>query len=146
MSIKLFIHLVEPVVFLNSIFGAGQYPIVHSNFACGGWESNLTDCSSTVYTQFNCSRNNTAGVLCGYGNMLSCCYILIINTSLVDCEDGEIRLVGSEWNYEGTIEICHDHIWGLISDSSWSTQSAEVVCKQLGYQIDGKLFSNELIL
>ncbi|XP_019850477.1 PREDICTED: scavenger receptor cysteine-rich domain superfamily protein-like [Amphimedon queenslandica] len=110
----------EPVVFLNSIFGAGQYPIVHSNFACGGWETNLTDCSRTVYPQFNCSRNNTAGVLCGY-----------------DCEDGEIRLVGSEWNYEGTIEICHDHIWGLISDSSWSTQSAEVVCRQLGYQIDG---------
>uniref|UniRef100_A0A1X7VFB3 SRCR domain-containing protein n=1 Tax=Amphimedon queenslandica TaxID=400682 RepID=A0A1X7VFB3_AMPQE len=116
----------EPVVFRNSTFGAGQYPVVHSNFSCGGWESSLTECGSIVYPQFNCSRNNTAGVLCGY-----------------DCEDGEIRLVGSESNYEGTVEVCHDHIWGLISDSSWSTQNAEVVCRQLGYEIKETISFND---
>ena len=57
--------------------------------------------------------------------------------AFTDCSDGEIRLVGSEWNYEGTVEVCYDHIWGLISDSSWSIQDAEVVCRQLGYQIYG---------
>ena len=127
-------------MFRDSIFGVGQYPIVHSNFSCGGWESSLTECGSTVYTQFNCSRNNTAGVLCGYGIYDALlCYNLIINTSLADCEDGEIRLVGSEWNYKGTVEVCHEHIWGLVSDSSWSTQNAEVVCRQLGYEIKGIL-------
>ena len=125
-------------MFFNSTFGVGQYPIVHSSFACGGWEASLTDCSSIVYPQFNCSRNNTAGVLCGYGNYDPLFIYSLINT-LADCEDGEIQLVGSEWNYEGTVEICHDHIWGLISDSSWNTENAQVVCKQLGYEVKGIL-------
>ena len=57
--------------------------------------------------------------------------------AFTDCSDGEIRLVGSEWNYEGTVEVCYDYIWGLISDSRWSKQDAEVVCRQLGYQVNG---------
>ncbi|XP_019850479.1 PREDICTED: scavenger receptor cysteine-rich domain superfamily protein-like isoform X2 [Amphimedon queenslandica] len=110
----------EPVAYHNSYFGDGKYPIMYSDFSCGGWETNLTDCDKKIFPQSKCSRDSVAGVLCGY-----------------DCEDGEIRLVGSEWNYEGTIEICHDHIWGLISDSSWGIQNAEVACRQLGYQIYG---------
>jgi deleted-in-malignant-brain-tumors protein 1 len=112
----------EPVVFTNSSFGAGQYPIVYSNFACGGWEDSLGDCSKIVNPHFNCSRKNVAGVLCGY-----------------DCNDGDVRLVGSEWSYEGTIEICYGNVWGLISDSSWNQPAAEVVCRQLGYQTQGTI-------
>ena len=59
--------LTEPVSYSNSSFGAGYYPIVYSNFACGGWETDLADCGRQVYPQSNCSRDHVAGVLCGYG-------------------------------------------------------------------------------
>ena len=62
------VFLTEPVSYSNSSFGAGIFPIVFSNFACGGWETNLADCSRQVYPQSACSRNHVAGVLCGYGN------------------------------------------------------------------------------
>ena len=54
-------------MFTKSEFGAGQYPIVYSNTGCGGWESKLSNCQNQVYPQSSCSRNNVAGVLCGYG-------------------------------------------------------------------------------
>ena len=57
----------EPVVFVNSTFGAGQNPIVYKNMACNGWENSLSDCGKQTYPQTVCSRGNTAGVLCGYG-------------------------------------------------------------------------------
>ena len=66
----------------------------------------------------------------------SCIYYLTIN---VDCNDGDLHLVGSQWSYEGTIEVCFGTIWGLISDSDWSQQDAEVACRQLGYQIQGNI-------
>ena len=62
-----YFHNLEPVVFTNSTFGAGIYPIVYTNFVCGGWESTLTECDKQIYPQSACSRKNVAGVLCGYG-------------------------------------------------------------------------------
>ena len=55
------------MIFHNSTFGDGKYPIVYSKIACGGWETKLKDCSNEEYPKLNCSRNNVAGVLCGYG-------------------------------------------------------------------------------
>ena len=39
---------------------------------------------------------------------------------------------------EGTVMICNDHIWGLISDAGWNDSDARVVCRQLGYQTQGE--------
>ena len=60
----------EPYVFSNSHFGDGQYPIVYSDVNCGGWEDSLMDCEHTKLPEFTCSRENTAGVLCGYGELI----------------------------------------------------------------------------
>ena len=61
---------IEPVVFTRSEFGAGQYPIVFTSISCGGWENELSICNKQAYPQSSCSRNNVAGVLCGYGMLL----------------------------------------------------------------------------
>ena len=52
---------------------------------------------------------------------------------IVDCDDGQIRLIGGTSNMEGTVEICYFSTWGLIADADWGKQDAQVVCKQLGY-------------
>ena len=50
------------------------------------------------------------------------------------CDKGSIRLVGSNNSNEGTIEICVDREWFLISDSAWDDTDAAVACRQLNYQ------------
>ena len=64
-------YYIEPVVYSNSYFGDGNYPIVYSNMGCGGWESNIASCKKDSFLNFNCTRDNIAGVLCGYGKYIS---------------------------------------------------------------------------
>ena len=52
---------------------------------------------------------------------------------MLECIEGEVRLVGGDTEHEGTVEICYRDLWGLISDSDWGDNDAEVVCRQLGY-------------
>ena len=58
-----------------------------------------------------------------------------------DCVEGDIRLTNNQTTAEGTVlgtvEVCFDNLWGLISESGWSEQDAQVSCRQLGYQAEG---------
>ena len=56
---------------------------------------------------------------------------------LVICNDTDIRLVGGSNQYEGRVEICFNETWGTICDGSWSTNDANVACRQLGYAATG---------
>ena len=65
--------------------------------------------------------------------------------SSLECTEGDVRLIYGPSHNEGTIEICHDDLWGLISDSGWSDSDAEVVCRQLGYSIISMSICSHLI-
>ena len=51
----------------------------------------------------------------------------------VGCENGDVRLLGGGFDNEGTVEVCLDNLWGLVSDEGWTDLDAKVVCNQLGY-------------
>ena len=60
----------EPMSYNNSVFGAGDYPIVYSNVKCGGWEDSIAQCNKDSYLDITCSRDNVVAVLCGDGNIV----------------------------------------------------------------------------
>ena len=50
---------------------------------------------------------------------------------------GDVRLVGGFYNWEGRVEIYWSGTWGAISDSSWTSADANVVCRQLQHSLNG---------
>ena len=60
-------------------------------------------------------------------------------TEYSNCTNGEVRLVGGDTKNEGNVQICHRNAWGSICDDGWSTNDANVVCGQLGFQPYGML-------
>ena len=77
--------------------------------------------------------------------------------SVNNCSDGDVRLIGGSNEFEGTIEVCFNRVWGSVcghyfsypdysdegSASSFSIYSnveeGQVVCGYLGYQRLGLL-------
>ena len=57
--------------------------------------------------------------------------------SLLDCSNGEIRLVGGNHPLEGRVEICYDGAWGTVCSDHWDINDARVVCRQLHNKTSG---------
>ena len=65
-------------------------------------------------------------------------YVLLLFI-ITGCTYGDIRLIGGGFENEGTVQVCYNKLWGLISDSNWDNNDAKIVCKQLGYIGGSKL-------
>ena len=48
----------------GSFFGNLSEPVLVGNVQCTGFERNLTDCRSDVWSEGNCTGSNSAGVIC----------------------------------------------------------------------------------
>ena len=48
------------------------------------------------------------------------------------CDEGEVRLVDSNTDGSGRVEVCLNREWMIVGDSSWGVEEATVICRQLG--------------
>ena len=67
-------------------------------------------------------------------------------SSIDSCQDGDVRLVGGQSVYEGRVEVCFSQRWGTVTVDGWSTANAQVVCRQMGYDIQGIITTLVLFL
>ena len=63
--------------------------------------------------------------------MLFICICIIFKK---DCEEGAVRVVGGDGKSYGTVEVCINGFWGLITDNSWDDKDSVVICRQLGFE------------
>ena len=63
-----------------------------------------------------------------------CCSMNYLSTG---CTDGEVRLSGGSSETEGTVEVCHNRTWGMVSGLGWGEEDARVICRQLQLPVKG---------
>ena len=57
---------------------------------------------------------------------------------VIGCIEGAVRLVDGRNPREGRVELCMNNMWGRVCNYYWSTNSAKVVCRELGYSPTGE--------
>ena len=114
------------VPLIGSYFGRGEALVDIYYTYCSGQENSLLDCSYTISrtsTSLTSSASRpVAGVVCN-GN----------TTSVPECEEGEVRMVGGEREGEGWVEVCVDGFWGSVCGDGFDQKAAFVICREFGY-------------
>ena len=60
-------------------------------------------------------------------------FVGFVSCKRIQHKEGEVRLIGGEGDYEGTVLVFRSYRWGSICDAEWDIEDADVVCNQLGY-------------
>ncbi|XP_072035889.1 scavenger receptor cysteine-rich domain superfamily protein-like [Amphiura filiformis] len=96
-------------------FGDGNGAILLDEVRCIGYERTLGECPHSGWRNHDCYHSEDAGVSC----------------------EQDIRLFGGHYSNEGRVEMFHNGEWTPLCDTSWGDEEAVVVCRQLGFPIDG---------
>ncbi|XP_054461522.1 scavenger receptor cysteine-rich type 1 protein M130-like [Anoplopoma fimbria] len=99
----------SPSVLQGVLYGDVEAPMWTREFQCGGHESALLDCRSSVRN--TCSSGKAVGLTCS--------------------EPGGVRLVGGARRCNGTLEMKQQGEWKPVDEREWDLRLAGIVCGEL---------------
>ena len=67
---------------------------------------------------------------------------LHVYTQAAQFRSGDVRLVGGSYQWEGRVEIFFNRSWGTITDSDWTSEDKQAVCRTMGYFRPGEIYCN----
>ena len=70
------------------------------------------------------------------------CIIAVSDVKIVNCTEGEVRLVNGSSPNKGRVEICIDQSWATVCSNGFDYRESRVICGQLGYQRYGILMQS----
>ncbi|XP_069771635.1 scavenger receptor cysteine-rich type 1 protein M130-like [Narcine bancroftii] len=94
-------------------FGEGSDRVWKENYRCWGNESKVWDCPNSSWEKFSCTHANDVSVICSE-------------------ERSVLRLNSGGSLCDGRVEMYSNGRWGLVQDTFWGLNDANVVCMQLG--------------
>ena len=93
----------------NAGYGAGTGHIWLDNVRCRGLEAGLSQCIHNPFGDHDCSHNEDVGVECS-------------NDQSAVFPEFQIRLAGSDNEWEGRVEVFYNNTWGTVCDDVWDIQ------------------------
>ena len=122
------------------------WPVYMNDVNCTGAEESIWDCPYNGITGYSCHHRDDASIIC-HGEIIEKSNILNFymdtddGLSRSNCSTGDVRLVGGENEYEGTVEVCINQVWGSVCRGRsgyyynyWDVRDGQVLCGQLGHQ------------
>ena len=145
------VFIIGSEVILNATlagFGVATGPVLFDETRCVGDETRLINCRHNGVGTLNCDHSRDVGLRCRIRKLAN----IIMNKTWIrhkttimlkitaECTNGDVRLVGGSSSNEGRVEFCFDEGWGTVcSGTSWDTIDAQVICRQLGFPVLGKI-------
>ena len=100
------------------------------------WELNVSKVSVLIHFQQILGLHFMFDLYMPTSHLLySCVHVLLIGD---DVKEGDIRLIPGSYLWQGLVEIYLDGVWGTINRAY--TNAAKVACRQLGYNVYGKIY------
>ena len=93
----------------NAGYGSGDGPIWLDNVRCRGLEAGLSQCVHNGLGVNNCYHDEDVGVECS-------------NDQSAVFPEFQIRLAGSNNEWEGRVEVFYNDTWGTVCDDFWDIQ------------------------
>ena len=133
--------------FGRGFFRASGLSVALQSVSCTGEEETLDECPSDRNTEgISCEH---AGVVCQgmfiadvmISTVLLCMQPFLqpaLSTPDGKCSEGNLRLTNGSDPLEGRVEICINNAWGTVCDDAFSSDDAEVICRQLDLLPEGK--------
>ncbi len=117
-------------------FVPGASP-TYSGFGHGSTSQKMwqydTQCSGSEESLLDCSTQSLAGK-----QLQHCHHTTRVGVTCQRPQMGELRILGGTGPNAGRLEVFANNAWGTVCTDYWSSNDAQVACRQLGFSATGR--------